>query len=272
MINYFIFIITMLIYYYVFKPTSTTETLQEDKMKQYTSLGGFFIANMILQLIINVSVIMNMCKDSGSNNIIKNVLSAAFFTFFPWTFIFGTIVLVLILYPGFKSGFSDVVGYFFVYDAANNILNQLIDVNKKTGTTSSQSPSQETIIASEAIQKLYGNTGILINKIVPDNFVYVWDNILKPLFSDNIKRDTEKLNKLKEELLQVAIKRDNIGEGMWFLYTGIIVISIVSYNISSKSCANDPASMQKKYKQYLEEEQAKIEQKAKQEGTEYTLK
>ena len=271
MINYFVFIVTMLVYYYVFKPTSTTETLQEDKTKQYASLGGFFVVNLILQLIVNVSVVMNICKDSGSNNLIKNLLSAAFFTFFPWMFIFGTIVLILILYPGFKSGFSDVVGYFFIYDAANNILNQLIDVNKKT-ENGSQSPSQATIVASEAVQKIYGNTGILINKIVPDNFVYVWDNILKPLFSDNIQKDADNLNKLKEELLQVAIQRDNIGEAMWFLYTGIIVISIISYNISSKACANDPASMQKKYKQYLDEEQAKIEQKAKQESTEYTLK
>jgi hypothetical protein len=247
------------------------DTLQQDKTNQYTSLGGFFIVNLILQLIINVSVVMNICKDSGSNNLIKNLLSAAFFTFFPWAFIFGTIVLILIIYPGFKSGFSDVVGYFFIYDAANNILNQLIDVNKKT-EDGERSASADTIVASEAVQKIYGNTGILINKIVPDNFVYVWNNILEPLFSDNIKRDSKKLNELKEQLLQVAIKRDNIGEAMWFLYTGIIVISIVSYNISSKACANDPASMQKKYKQYLDEEQAKIEQKAKQEGTEYTLK
>ena len=270
MINYFVFIVTVLVYYYVFKPTSTTATLQEDKNNQYSSLGGFFVMNILIQLIINISVVMNMCKDNGSTNTIKNLLSAAFFTFFPWAFIFGTIVVILILYPGFKSGFSDVVGYFFIYDAANKILNQLIDVNKKI-EKDSQSPSQDTVVASEAIQKIYGNTGILINKIVPDNFVYVWDNILEPLFSDNIKRDTEKVNKLKEELLQVVIHRDNIGEAMWFLYTGIIVISIISYNISSKACANDPASMQKKYKQYLDEEQAKIEQQAKQE-TEYTIK
>lgn len=271
MINYFIFIVTMLVYYYVFKPTSTMDTLQEDKTKQYTSLGGFFVVNLILQLIVNVSVVMNICKDSGSTSMIKNLLSAAFFTFFPWTFIFGTVIFILILYPSFKSGFSDVIGYFFIYDAANNILNQLIDVNKMT-EDSSQSSSHDTIVASEAIQKIYGNTGILINKIVPDNFVYVWDHILQPLFSKSIKNDRDKLNKLKEELLQVVIQRDHIGEAMWFLYTGIIVISIISYNISSKACANDPASMQKKYKQYLEEEQAKIEQKSKQEGTEYTLK
>ena len=95
--------------------------------------------------------------------------------------------------------------------------------------------------AAESIVKLVGNKAILINQITPINFVSTWDTLkqlMKPTMYENLQ--------MKSDLLDVAVIRENIGEALWYIYTGILIISYTSYKITSASCPPDMNQVIKK--------------------------
>ena len=142
---------------------------------------------------------------------------------------------------------------------ANNIIG---------GSKSEKEQMQE---AADLIIKICGNTSVLINQIVPSNFNNYW-SLLTPLKKDKYKNDssTETI-KLRDELFNLVVTRDNIGESLWYVYTGLLLTSIVQLKITSRGCASNPKTMQQNYQKFLDKED---EAKAKQEqstNTTYTI-
>jgi hypothetical protein len=88
--------------------------------------------------------------------------------------------------------------------------------------------------AADLIVKICGNMSILINQLSPTNFNEYW-NILKPLFKDKYKNDASSAE-LKNNLFDLVVTRDNVGESMWYIYTGILVSSISQFKISQINC------------------------------------
>ncbi len=118
-ISVFVFIIITIIYYTILKPKLTYENLKNaensEEMSKYgsannTSLVIYMILVLISQLVINISYIINTC----GGDIASNIGAGFLITLIPWVFIFGLLVSMLILFPGFKSAFSNVIGYFCV--------------------------------------------------------------------------------------------------------------------------------------------------------------
>jgi len=173
----------------------------------------YFLIVVTSQFFINASILSKTC----GNSFIDNLKDAAVITFMLWTLIFGVVIIVLISFPGIKSAFSDFYGYYYVAGSANNILNDVLDNN----TTD---PNKFSLI-----QKIYANKSILINQIVPSDFDRYW-NQMKNLFKN--PADDSK----KEELRKLVDTRDNIGEGMWYIYTGILICSLVQLKLSNVSC------------------------------------
>jgi hypothetical protein len=183
----------------------------------------------------------------------------------------------LVIYPGFKSAFADVIGYFYVASSANKILTELLvnkDLNNVMNDSKLETPSTTDKMiggastneekkleeAADAIVKICGNTSILINQIVPSNFDEYW-NILNPLMKKQYQTDTEETIKKKSELFELVVTRDNVGEAMWYIYTGILVTSIVQLKIATRGCKSNTATMQKNYQTYLkQQEEAKSKQ------------
>jgi hypothetical protein len=119
-ISVFVFIIITIIYYTILKPKLTYENLKNaensEEMSKYgsannTSLVIYMILVLISQLVINIGYIINTC----GGDIASNIGAGFLITLIPWVFIFGLLVSMLILFPGFKSAFSNVIGYFCVY-------------------------------------------------------------------------------------------------------------------------------------------------------------
>jgi hypothetical protein len=274
------------------KPVLKYEMLSDiKKHEEYSKKNNLYLAIylilvMLIQFVINASSISATCGGS----IKENIGIAGLFTFIPWTFIFGVIIMVLIMYPGFKSAFSDVIGYFYVSSSANKIITELLvnrDVesilNKDTSEASITSDSSNTNTtgggnnekekmeeAADAIVKICGNTSILINQMVPSNFNQYWE-ILKPLMKDKYKDDnSESAKKKKEELFDLVVTRDNIGESMWYIYTGILITSIVQLKITTRGCKTDAETMQKNYKDFLIKEEEAKAKKAEEESVVYT--
>ena len=126
--NIIAFIITTVVYYLAFKPKLTVDMLSDEvqyakyNKTYYFVLTMYFLAVVLIQFLINIGLMASKC--GGSMN--QNVADAAFITFLPWFFLFGAIIVILIVFPGFKSAFSDVLGYFFVAGSANKILTEIL--------------------------------------------------------------------------------------------------------------------------------------------------
>jgi len=290
--NILAFILITILYYVVLKPKLTMEILSNaSSYKAYTKstyfmLCVYFLLILLVQFGINSSVMINKCGGSVS----QNIGFAGLMTFLPWVLIFGLVLVVLIIFPGFKGAFSDVIGYFYVSSKANSVLTDILmdtSVYDKIDKVDTGLQSQETNFAqipmrggdpkkkalqdvADVIIKLCGNMSIIINQIVPSNFLQYME-VLKPLMKPKYELDPALLLAKEQELLDVVLTRDNIGEAFWYTYTAILLISVTQYNILSRPCAQDSATMQAKHENFLKEQETINKEKAKGSGV-YTIK
>jgi hypothetical protein len=276
-LNIVTFLLTTLFYYLAIKPSFTYEMSSDpQKHKAYISnsymyLAIYFLLVVVIQFMVNASIISTTCGGS----VTENMGAAGVFTFLPWTLLFGVLIVILTVYPGFKSAFSDVVGYFWVSGSANKIITDLLinpDIQKKMDGDTAATPEQKEAMqgAADAIIKICGNTAILINQIVPSNFDSYW-NILKPLMKEKYQTENEETKKIKNDLFELVVTRDNVGESMWYMYTGLLLTSIVQLKITTRGCVNNPKTMEQNYQKFLDAEKEAQAQKELATSTTYTI-
>jgi len=307
-LNILTFLLTTLVYYLTWKPKLKYNDLTDsDNYKKYLNnsnlyLAVYFFAIIVVQFIVNAYLITQTC----GGNITQNMGTSGGFTFIPWTLIFGAVISVLIYYPGFKSAFSDVIGYYYVSSSANKLLAELLintkineELNKSSGRGIEANPpisipDREPILTTQAIEmtpnkrqiggatkkdlenvaemivKICGNASMLINQIVPSNFVEYW-NILKPLMKPQYQVDGPAADEKRNQLFELVVTRDNIGEAMWYIYTGLLITSIVQLKIATRGCVVDPAQMAKNYQKYISEQEAAKKQQQQATSSVYTL-
>jgi len=271
-----IFAVITLVYYLLLKPKLNASVYDDTTGAEYaaysssnnTALVIYFLFVILTQMGVNASVMVTKCGGS----LMQNIGSAFLMTLIPWIFIFGGVLVSLIMFPGFKSAFSNVIGYFVVSNSANNILSELLvntDLNQTINAATDADPAKINSLksAAEAIIKLCGNMSILINQIVPSNFVEYWA-MLSPLMKDQYQNGAPEL---KQQLLDAVVVRDNIGEALWYVYTAVLLISITQYNIMSRPCNKDLATMQADQDKYLKTEEKMTAAVDKQKATVYTL-
>jgi hypothetical protein len=276
-LNIVAFLFTTLIYYFALKPT-LTYTLYSNKPEyegyiknNYIYLAVYFVLVMVIQFIANASIISSNCGGSIS----ENMGYAGLFTFIPWSLIFGAIIVVLILYPGFKSAFSDVIGYYYVSSSANKLItdlliNQELQSKLDSDNTITQDKRNAMQSAADTIIKICGNTSILINQMVPSNFDDYW-NVLKPLMKPQYQTDGAESSDMKSKLFDLVVSRDAVGEALWFTYTGILLTSIVQLKITTKGCANNTTTMEQNYQKFLTNENQSKSQQQQATSTVYTI-
>jgi hypothetical protein len=125
--------------------------------------------------------------------------------------------------------------------------------------------------AADLIIKICGNTSILINQIVPSNFENYW-NLLTPLKKDKYKNDNDAATQtLRNNLFELVVTRDNIGEAMWYVYTGILLTSIVQLKITTRGCASNPKTMEQNYQKFLDTQEEVTKQTEQATSTTYTI-
>jgi hypothetical protein len=261
--NIITFIILTIVYFAFAKPKLTISILTNaDEYAAYAKRSYFMLALylmivLLVQFSLNTSSVVSKC----GGNLSSNMGYAALITFGPWLAIFGILIVVLISFPGMKSAFSDVIGYYAVSNSANKLLADLLvdtDVNDKikaAGDNTDDTKKQAMQDAAEAVMKMVGNVSIMINQIVPSNFLQYWQMLL-PLMKDKYQSSPDSVETTTKEqaLLDLVVMRDNIGEACWYIYTSILLISIIQYRIATKKCENDPKLMNANYDNYLEEQ------------------
>jgi hypothetical protein len=333
-LNIVTFLLTTLFYYMALKPKNTYDiSVDQKKNEQYISnsymyLAIYLLLVIVIQFIVNASIISSTC----GGNITENMGSAGMLTFLPWILIFCVMTLILTVYPGFKSAFSDVIGYFWVARSANDLLTELLinkdiekildkndnsnvgkglesnidvpepsaptPVSNQTGDENLNEPvlpqpinpvrmvggkkqfknlkggsdlSKEQIQeAADTIIKICGNTSVLINQIVPRNFNNYWE-ILKPLMKEKYRTDGPSSTDMKNKLFDIVVTRDDVGEAMWYIYTGLLLTSIVQLKMTTKGCSSNTQTMEQNYQQFLSNEKQTQAQNQSATSTTYTI-
>ena len=268
------FIVLTIIYFVALKPNLTIENLPEydkttgefnmDCFNDYKSsilpkLGLYLLIVCIVQFILNTAYLNAKCGGSSKDNI----GTAAIYTFFPWTFIFGTMLAVLVIFPGFKSAFSDVVGYFAISGGAKEIFDDIMNTDLQKEVDQAKKNGEKTDDLEKAVSALTemvdNNKSILINKMTTDNFADFW-NTMTPLMKLDITTNDEKTKYYKTKMLSLVVLKDNIGEAFWYVYTAMLIASVVYYNLANVGCKKSVAQIKAGYDDYIQQQEA-IDQK-----------
>ena len=271
-ISLVLFIIITIIYFAVpsiGKPQLTLNDIltEESKatyyIKNIKSLAFYLGVVVVIQLILNGWYLSTKCDGA----IDKNIYAAFIFTFIPWVLIFGVMLAVLIIFPGFKSAFSDVLGYYAVAGSANDIFSSIFigtDINDMIDKTNDVTKKNELTHAAEAIMKICGNKSILINQMNPDNFTTIWQT-LKPLMNVGVYENVE----IQTKLLDLVVLKDNIGEAFWYIYTAILISSIVYYNLATRGCVKSVDQIKSDHDAYIKQQEEADKQTAANNSTTY---
>jgi hypothetical protein len=265
-ISLLLFIVSTILYFVFLKPGLTVaELTKPNGFSDYYSASNsklmVYIAIVVgSQLFLNFFYLLSKCGGSPG----QNIGAAIGYTFVPYLFIFGVLVAVLVMFPGFKSAFSNVVGYFAISSSANQLLSELLVNSDLTKMDASLNQVDQDKLEQSAalIMKICGNKSLLINQINPENFMNVWNDMLMPLFKKSVVADAAGLKTKQEELLHLVTLKDNVGEACWYVYAGILVSSIVAYNLATRGCVKSVEQIKKEHDDYIET-QEKAAEKAK---------
>ena len=182
------------------------------------------------EFIINLNLTKSMCGNNQYG-------AATFITILPWVFILGILNIVLSLFPGWLSPFSNTFGYliaklFGLNKFFNNILKLPTDSDIKDNNI------------SQSLADIYNDQSALINNISPTNL----DNFWK--VSQEIIRKNEYTETNKTTLLKFINLKNIVSEFIWYLLTGILITS-VSYNyLLNRPCTQDSKIMKEKRQAY----------------------
>jgi hypothetical protein len=240
----------------------------------------FFLVLITGEYFINLAMSKDICGfDQEKTALIATVL--------PWFLVLGVLKAALVVFPGWLTPFSNTFGYMFVSvvtdlkDVFNNILTPQFDLapesQKGTGsaTTGGQSggagdstgslQDSADIPADEiknkrdigrALEQIYTDQSILLNELNLDNLDRFWDSFKE----SRLIRPSAKVDDL-EKIRTFLIMKSVIGEFVWLVLCGLLVVSI-SYNyILNMGCTFTP-EQQKIRAQVLKETQADAKKKA----------
>ena len=163
------------------------------------------------QLFINVRNSAELCNDT------PQIVTSFIYTLIPNFFILGLIMVLMKILPGWKSPFSNTIGYVVVYMlGVGGAFSDLLK-SKKTG---------------ELIQKICDNQAIVINEITPFNF----ELFLNKMNKDKLLKSNYRSKPAYHKLWEFVVLKDSIAEFMWIGLCGALVISTTFNALLEISC------------------------------------
>jgi hypothetical protein len=228
----------------------------------------FFLVLIIGEYFINLAMSKDICGfDQEKTAVIATIL--------PWFLVLGVLKAALIVFPGWLSPFSNTFGYIFVSvvtdlkDVFNNILTPQFDLTPaKAGAAqsggavsgsgdgglqdSADIPADEVKNKRDigrALEQIYTDQSILLNELNLGNLDRFWDSFKE----SRLIRPSAKVDDL-EKIRKFLIMKSIVGEFVWLVLCGMLVVSI-SYNyLLNVGCSFTP-EQQKIRAQVLKEKQ-----------------
>ena len=120
------------------------------------SIFGLVITVVYLAIILGIQLYVNYQNAKEKCGGTPQLVPSINYTVVPNLFIFGTLLLILLLMPGWKAPFSNTLGYLIVWLAGVN--NSFFKILK-------QEDNQNKLL-----QMVYKDPSTMINEITPENF------------------------------------------------------------------------------------------------------
>ena len=204
--------------------------------KKAASAKAFFfiyvLAVFIGEFFINLNLTSALCGAPQWS-------TAMIVTGMPWILMFGTVVVLLNMFPGWLSPFSNTIGYGVAkLSGLGQVLDNIFAPNPKAKTAANEA-------MDEALAHIYSDRSLLVNEITLTNFDYFWDK-MKGVFQTGVFANTD----LKMQLWNMIWLKDVVGRLVWYLLTGATIVS-VSYNyLVSSGCSLSVQEMDKRHDEY----------------------
>lgn len=206
--------------------------------------GIYMLLLIIGEFFINISLTKAMC---GTNQ----MSTAIFITIIPWFLIFGMLNLVLMVFPGWLSPFSNTIGYGITkLFGINNLLNDIF----KAKISPEELKGENMGAMAEALEHIYNDRSLLINEITEENFDNFWIN-MSPLFKPKVKDNVE----MKKRLFDFVRLKDDVAEYIWYMLTGTLVTSVGYNYLTNKGCTQTVKEIKQRHKDYEAQEKANAE-------------
>jgi hypothetical protein len=204
----------------------------------------YFLLVLSSQFGLNIYLAKQMCNSPS------NVGTAALATFIPWLFIFGLLNLLLSVFPGWLSAFSNTIGYAVasVAGAASFFTDQLVNV----GNVSSKD-------ALKVIQNVTNDPSTIMNTINDENIENFWNKSIKVQFFKSFQEVKPGVEPPPEftQLKNFIRLKNIVSYFIWYLLTGVLITSI-SYNyMLSVPCVQTPKQARELAAQFLANQSAK---------------
>jgi hypothetical protein len=167
----------------------------------------YVMVSIILMYFVNMGVFQDKCGFSNAGIVFKA-------TFLPWVFIFGMMVVIITVFPGWKSPFSNTLGYMLAL--------------------LSPSTSELTNHVKKDLIMVKNDPLLFINQINMSNI----EDIEALLLETNVFNiDDATIKQQVIVLIQnLVFMKELISEWVWFMLTGFVTIS-TSYNLlANETC------------------------------------
>ena len=179
--------------------------------------GATILSLMYVVLVVGSQLFINVRNSAELCNDTPQIATSFIYTIIPNFFILGLIMIIMKILPGWKSPFSNTIGYLTVYMlGVGGAFSDLLK-SKKTG---------------ELIQKICDNQSIVINEITPFNF----ELFLNKMNKDKLLKSGYRKKPAYHKLWEYVVLKDSIAEFMWIGLCGALVISTTFNALLEISC------------------------------------
>ena len=74
---------------------------------------------------------------------------------------------------------------------------------------------------------------------------------MKPEITNN----ADMLTDYKSQLLNLVVLKENIGEALWYVYTALLIASIVYYNLANVGCVQSVNQIKASHDEYIKKQE-----------------
>ena len=194
-----------------------------------------FAVYLIVLLIFQIfSSIYGFQSLAGTSDISSKIPVIMLYTIVPWFVMFGSLIFLLKMYPGWKISFSNTFGYFIVkLLGIGKLMNKLlINFDEEGNSTEGNTDDENFNRAIRTVRPIVNDSSLIINEITSNNFNNFWFTMEngKLLKSEQLyfqEYNGETREGAKENLERFINIKENIAELFWYILAGCYIASYV---------------------------------------------
>lgn len=235
-IGFTFFIIITVLYFVISYFLGRPSIQKKSKTASFALDFGYFLLLGLSQYLLNLNITAGMCNNT------YQYTTAMYVTIVPWVLIFGILNLMILVFPGWLSPFSNTFGY---------LITTLFGVKDTIKNVFKTPDNEKNEKARETINYIYGNQSLLINEITMQNINEFIDS-MKDLLQDgyDTPQDDNKPSKL-DRLKDMIYLKESVAKFFWYMLSGSLVISIATNSIINSGCNYNESKLQELSKTVL---------------------